>query len=55
MNFTIDFLKKLLKENDIEIHSISNKGISVVSKRFIRTLKNGIYEHMAAVSKKRVY
>ena len=55
MNFTIDFFKKWLKDNDIEIHLTSNKGLSVVSKRFIRSLKNEIYKHMTAVSKKCVY
>ena len=33
------------------MYSIHNKGKSVVVKRFIRTLKNKIYKHMAAVSK----
>ena len=28
-----------------------NEGKSVVAERFIRTLKDKIYEHMAAVSK----
>ena len=32
-----------------------NEGKSVVAKRFIRTLKNKIYKHMIAVSKKNVY
>ena len=31
--------------------STYNEGKSVVAKRFIRTLKNKIYKHMAAVSK----
>ena len=28
-----------------------NEGKSVVAKRFIRTLKNKIYKHMAVISK----
>ena len=31
--------KKWLKDNDIEMYSIHNKGKSVVAERFIRTLK----------------
>ena len=31
--------KKWLKDNDIEMCSIHNKGKSVVAERFIRTLK----------------
>ena len=51
VNFIIVFLKKLLKENDIEMYSTHNEGKSVVAERFIRTLKNKIYKHMTAVSK----
>ena len=36
--------KKLLKDNDIEIYSIHNKGKSVAAQRFIRTLKTKIYK-----------
>ena len=43
--------KKWLKDNDIEMYSIHNKGKSVVAERFIRTLKNNIFKHMAAISK----
>ena len=43
--------KNWLKDNDIEIYSTHNEGKSVVAERFIRTLKNKIYKHMAAVSK----
>ena len=42
--------KKWLKDNDIEMHSTHNEGKSVVAERFIRTLKNKIYEHMTAVT-----
>ena len=31
--------------------SVHNEGKSVVAERFIRTLKNKIYEHMTSVSK----
>ena len=43
--------KKWLKDNDIEMYSIHNKGKFVVAERFIRTLKNKIFKHMAAISK----
>ena len=42
--------KKLLKNNDIEMYSTCNGGKSVVAERFIRTLRNKIYKHMASVS-----
>ena len=51
VNFIIVFLKKLLKENDIEMHSTHNEGQSVVAERFIRTLKNKIFKHVIALSK----
>ena len=51
MNFTIDFLKKWLKDNFIEICSIHNKGKSVVAERFIRTLKTKMHKHMTSISK----
>ena len=38
--------KKWLKDSDIEMYSIHNKGKSVVAERFIRTLKNKIFKHM---------
>ena len=37
------------------MHSMHNEGKSVVSQRFIRTLKNKIYKYMTSVSKKSVY
>ena len=40
-----------MRINDIEIYSKYNEGKSVVTERFIRTLKNKIFKHMAAVSK----
>ena len=43
--------KKWLKDNDIEIYSTYNKGKSVVTERFIRTLKTKIYKYMISTSK----
>ena len=40
-----------LKDNDIEIYSTHDEGRSVVSERFIRTLKNKIYKYITSVSK----
>ena len=40
-----------MKINNIEMYSIYNEGKSVVVERFIRTLKNNIFEHMKAFSK----
>ena len=34
--------KKWLKDNNIEMYSIRNEGKSVVTEKFIRTLKNKI-------------
>ena len=31
--------EKLLKDNDIEMYSVNNKGKFVIAERFIRTLK----------------
>ena len=44
--------KDFLKTNNIEMYSTYNEGKSVVTERFIRTLKNKIFKHMAAISKK---
>ena len=43
--------EKWLKDNDIEMYSIHNEGKSVVTERFIRTLKNKIYNYMTSISK----
>ena len=43
--------KKWLKDNDIDMYSIHNKGKSVVAERFIRTLKTKIYKYMTSMSK----
>ena len=45
------FLKKWLKDNNIEMYSTHNEEKSVVAERFIRTLKNKIYKHMTAILK----
>ena len=44
--------QRFLKINNIEMHSTYNEGKSVIAERFIRTFKNKIFKHMAAVSKK---
>ena len=44
-------MKSWLQDNDIEMYSTHNEGKSVVAERFIRTLNNKIYKHMADVSK----
>ena len=43
--------KNFLKTYNIEIYSTYNEGKSVVAERFIRTLKNKIFKHVAAISK----
>ena len=49
--FYNNLFKRFLKINNIEMYSTYNEGKSVVAERFIRTLKNKIFKHMAAVSK----
>ena len=44
--------KSFLKISNIEMYSTHNKEKSVVAERFIRTLKNQIFNHMTAISKK---
>ena len=44
-------MKAWLQDNDIEMYSTIKKGKSVVTERYIRTLKNKIYEDRTAVSK----
>ena len=48
-------MKSWLQDNNIEMYSTHDKVKSVVREIFIRTLKNKIYRHMTAVSKKCVY
>ena len=42
--------QKWLKDNDIEMYSITNKGKSVVAERFIRTLKTKIYKYTTSIN-----
>ena len=44
-------MKSWLKDNNIEIYSIHNKGKSVAAERFTRTIKNKIYKYMTSISK----
>ena len=44
-------MKSWLEENYVEMYSIHNEGKSVVTDRFIRTLKTKIYKHMTPISK----
>ena len=44
--------RSLFEENDMEMHSAHIEGKFVVAERFIRTLKNKIYNYMTSVSKK---
>ena len=39
-----------LQDNNIEMYSAHNEGKSVVTERFIRTLKNKIYKYLTAIS-----
>ena len=48
-------MKSWLEKNDIKIYSTHIEGNSVVAERFIRTLKNKIYNCMTSISKKCVY
>ena len=43
-------LKRSLKINNVEMYSAYNEGKSVDAERFIRTLKNKIFQHMTAFS-----
>ena len=44
-------MKSWLEKNDKEMYSPHNEGKSVVTERFIRTLKNKIYKYMTSVPK----
>ena len=44
-------MKLWSKDNHIEMHSTHNREKSIVTERFIRTLKNKIYKYMTLVSK----
>ena len=47
--------KDFLKINNIEMYPTFNEGKPVVAERFIRTLKNKIFKHMTAISKKYLF
>ena len=49
--FYNNFLKKWLKAMT-KMYSTNNDGKYVIAKRFIRTLKNKMYNRMTSVSKK---
>ena len=40
-----------MQDNDIVMYSTHNQGKSVVTARFLKTLKNKIYKHMTSISK----
>ena len=44
-------MKSWLEKNDIEMYSTHNEGKFVAAERFIRTIKNKTYKHMASISK----
>ena len=52
MDFVIILLKIFLKIKDIEMYSTYNEGRFVIAEKLIRTLKNQIVKHIAAISKK---
>ena len=41
----------MVKKSDIEVYSTDNEGKSVIAERFIRTLKNKIYNDMTLIYK----
>ena len=44
-------MKSWLQDSGIEMYSTNNERKSVVNERFIRTLKNKIYNYMTSISK----
>ena len=44
-------MRSWLEKDAIEIYSTHNEGKSVVAERFIRTLRNEIYQYMTPISK----
>ena len=44
-------VKRWVKDNNIEMNSIHNKGKSIVAERFIRTLKTKMYKYITSLSK----
>ena len=55
IEFYNNSFKDFLKINNIEMYSRYNEGKSVFTGRFIRTLKNKIFNHMTAISKKNLF
>ena len=53
--FYNNIFKKWLSDNDMIMYSTYNEGKSVVSERFIRTLKSKLYKHMTAIGKNVYY
>ena len=53
--FCNNVFEKWLSDNDINMYSTYNEGKSVVTERFIRTLKNKLYKHMTATGKNVYY
>ena len=49
--FYNNLFNRFLKINKIEMYSTYNEEKSVPAERFIRTLKNKIFKHMAAIPK----
>ena len=49
--FYNNYLKKWLRDNNIEMYSANNEGKSVIAERFIKTIKNKIYKYMTSISK----
>ena len=49
--FCNNSFKKWIKDNDITMCSTNNEEKSVITERFIRTLKTKIYKYMTAISK----
>ena len=44
--------KSWFKDNDIKMYSTHDEGMSVVTERFIRTLKNKSFKYITSISKK---
>ena len=53
--FYNNVFKKWLSDNYIIMYSTYNEGKSVAAEKFIRTLKNKLYKHMAATGKNVYY
>ena len=53
--FYNNVFEKWLSDNDIIMYSTYNEGKSVAAERFIRTLKNKLYKHVAATGKNVYY